>query len=185
MTLLLLNGWLVSGRIKAIQLEYSEARRTLTNALRKAPQHTAVGFKQTVSVRLRLRSPLSFCCCCCESWLCVHQVHKLLIVVELLLGEIPDRLQFRQPSLKRSLMPYFLLTQGNSLQPLSSCLTPASKDCVMIDMKHLNRIYNLNHHMTFIVLMKSVVCPSYRRLRGRSALDVVQERSEWWIKCVY
>lgn len=38
-----------SGRIKAIQLEYSEARRTLTNALRKAPQHTAVGFKQTVS----------------------------------------------------------------------------------------------------------------------------------------
>lgn len=38
-----------AGRIKAIQLEYSEARRTMTNALRKAPQHTAVGFKQTVS----------------------------------------------------------------------------------------------------------------------------------------
>uniref|UniRef100_A0A8C1ZH47 26S proteasome non-ATPase regulatory subunit 3 n=1 Tax=Cyprinus carpio TaxID=7962 RepID=A0A8C1ZH47_CYPCA len=75
-----------TGRIKAIQLEYSEARRTLTNALRKAPQHTAVGFKQTV--------------------------HKLLIVVELLLGEIPDRLQFRQPSLKRSLLPYFLMTQA-------------------------------------------------------------------------
>ena len=37
------------GRIKSIQLEYTEARRTLTNALRKAPQHTAVGFKQTVS----------------------------------------------------------------------------------------------------------------------------------------
>ncbi|PWA27003.1 hypothetical protein CCH79_00019226 [Gambusia affinis] len=36
-----------TGRIKAIQLEYTEARRTLTNALRKAPQHTAVGFKQT------------------------------------------------------------------------------------------------------------------------------------------
>ncbi|KAK2109249.1 26S proteasome non-ATPase regulatory subunit 3 [Saguinus oedipus] len=75
-----------TGRIKAIQLEYSEARRTMTNALRKAPQHTDVGFEQTV--------------------------HKLLIVVELLLGEIPDRLQFRQPSLKRSLMPYFLLTQA-------------------------------------------------------------------------
>uniref|UniRef100_A0A674DI02 26S proteasome non-ATPase regulatory subunit 3 n=1 Tax=Salmo trutta TaxID=8032 RepID=A0A674DI02_SALTR len=75
-----------TGRIKAIQLEYTEARRTLTNALRKAPQHTAVGFKQTV--------------------------HKLLIVVELLLGEIPDRLQFRQAPLKRSLAPYFLLTQA-------------------------------------------------------------------------
>lgn len=182
--LLLLNCWLVSGRIKAIQLEYSEARRTLTNALRKAPQHTAVGFKQTVSVRLRLCSPLSFCCWSCESWLCVRQVHKLLIVVELLLGEIPDRLQFRQPSLKRSLMPYFLLTQGNSPQPLSSRLTSASKDCVMIDMNHLNRIYNLNHHITIIVLMKSVVPPSYRRLRGWSALDVVQERSKCWIKCI-
>lgn len=45
------------------------------------------------------------------------QVHKLLIVVELLLGEIPDRLQFRQPSLKRSLMPYFLLTQGKAGLP--------------------------------------------------------------------
>lgn len=45
------------------------------------------------------------------------QVHKLLIVVELLLGEIPDRLQFRQPSLKRSLMPYFLLTQGKGCPP--------------------------------------------------------------------
>lgn len=45
------------------------------------------------------------------------QVHKLLIVVELLLGEIPDRLQFRQPSLKRSLMPYFLLTQGKASLP--------------------------------------------------------------------
>lgn len=52
------------------------------------------------------------------------QVHKLLIVVELLLGEIPDRLQFRQPSLKRSLMPYFLLTQGKAA-PHSLALWPA------------------------------------------------------------
>lgn len=51
------------------------------------------------------------------------QVHKLLIVVELLLGEIPDRLQFRQPSLKRSLMPYFLLTQGKA-GPLPELASP-------------------------------------------------------------
>lgn len=54
----------------------------------------------------------------------VTQVHKLLIVVELLLGEIPDRLQFRQPSLKRSLMPYFLLTQGKAGAPPRACQTP-------------------------------------------------------------
>ena len=39
----------VSGRIKAVQLEYSEAHKNLLQAVRKAPQHTAVGFKQTVS----------------------------------------------------------------------------------------------------------------------------------------
>lgn len=51
-------------------------------------------------------------------------MHKLLIVVELLLGEIPDRLQFRQPSLKRSLMPYFLLTQGKASPPPPRLLHP-------------------------------------------------------------
>lgn len=56
---------------------------------------------------------------CSSCGLFLLQVHKLLIVVELLLGEIPDRLQFRQPSLKRSLMPYFLLTQGTTGSSLS------------------------------------------------------------------
>ena len=46
-------GWfLYTGRIKAIQLEYSEAHRHLLQALRKAPQHSAVGFKQTVSEQM-------------------------------------------------------------------------------------------------------------------------------------
>lgn len=48
-----------TGRIKAIQLEYSEARRTLTNALRKAPQHTAVGFKQTVCTHTHTHGQVS------------------------------------------------------------------------------------------------------------------------------
>lgn len=74
------------GRIKAIQLEYSVAQQHLTAALRKAPQHVGVGFKQTV--------------------------HKLHIVVQLLLGEVPDRAVFRQDIYKNSLAPYFQLTQG-------------------------------------------------------------------------
>uniref|UniRef100_H2ZG81 PCI domain-containing protein n=1 Tax=Ciona savignyi TaxID=51511 RepID=H2ZG81_CIOSA len=75
-----------TGRIKAVQLEYSEARRTLVTALRKAPQSTAIGFKQTVT--------------------------KLSIVVELLLGEIPERAQFKQNDMKKTLVPYFNLTQA-------------------------------------------------------------------------
>lgn len=74
------------GRIKAIQLDYSEAHKNLLQAIRKAPQHTAVGFKQNA--------------------------YKLAITVELLLGDIPDRSLFRQPTLRRTLIPYFQLTQA-------------------------------------------------------------------------
>lgn len=74
------------GRIKAAQLEYSEAQKYLQQALRKAPQHSAVGFKQIVQ--------------------------KLCITVELLMGDIPDRHLFRQPSMRKTLAPYFQLTQA-------------------------------------------------------------------------
>lgn len=84
------NEWarylLYYGRIKAIQLEYSEAHKHLIQALRKSPQNEAVGFKQIVQ--------------------------KFAIVVELLLGEIPDKATFRTPQLKSALAPYFQLTQA-------------------------------------------------------------------------
>ncbi|XP_011190713.1 probable 26S proteasome non-ATPase regulatory subunit 3 [Zeugodacus cucurbitae] len=74
------------GRIKAAKLEYSDAHKHLVQALRKAPQNAAVGFRQTVQ--------------------------KLIIVVELLLGNIPERQIFRQAALRKSLAPYFQLTQA-------------------------------------------------------------------------
>jgi len=39
----------IIGRIRAIQLDYSESYRHLIQAIRKAPQSGAIGFKQTVS----------------------------------------------------------------------------------------------------------------------------------------
>lgn len=74
------------GRIKCAKLEYSDAHKNLVQALRKSPQNAAVGFRQTVQ--------------------------KLIIVVELLLGNIPERQIFRQAALRRSLIPYFQLTQA-------------------------------------------------------------------------
>ena len=50
-----------TGRIKALQLEYTEAHRCLSQALRKAPQSRALGFRLAVS--------------------------KLAAIVQLLLGE--------------------------------------------------------------------------------------------------
>jgi 26S proteasome regulatory subunit N3 len=53
------------GRIKAVQLEYSEAQARLIQALRKGPEVGALGFR--------------------------IQVQKLQIITELLMGEIPNR----------------------------------------------------------------------------------------------
>lgn len=74
------------GRIKSTHLEYTLAQKHLVQAIRKAPQHAAIGFRQTV--------------------------HKLTVVVELLLGDIPERMIFRQATMRRSLAPYFQLTQA-------------------------------------------------------------------------
>jgi 26S proteasome regulatory subunit N3 len=58
------------GRIKAVQLEYSEAQASLIQSLRKGPEIGATGFRVTVQ--------------------------KLLVIVELLMGEIPSRAVFAQ-----------------------------------------------------------------------------------------
>ena len=72
------------GRIKAIQLDYSEAEKHLTQSSRKAPS-SAIGFRQTVE--------------------------KLRVTVELLLGNIPERQLFLQQAHKEALAPYFELTK--------------------------------------------------------------------------
>ncbi|OTA92420.1 hypothetical protein M434DRAFT_74645 [Hypoxylon sp. CO27-5] len=75
------------GRIRAIQLRYTEAHEHLTAATRKAPaSNCALGFAQTAT--------------------------KLLLVVELLMGDIPERATFRVPSMEQALHPYFLLVQA-------------------------------------------------------------------------
>ncbi|KAI6082997.1 proteasome regulatory subunit C-terminal-domain-containing protein [Hypoxylon rubiginosum] len=75
------------GRIRAIQLRYTEAHEHLTAATRKAPASScALGFAQTAT--------------------------KLLLVVELLMGDIPERATFRVPNMEQALHPYFLLVQA-------------------------------------------------------------------------
>ena len=84
------------GRIKAIQLDYSEAHKHLVQSLRKAPS-SALGFR--------------------------HTVHKLSITVQLLLGNIPERQLFLQPANKEALAPYFELTKGMK-KKISLLFTP-------------------------------------------------------------
>ncbi|KAL4866653.1 hypothetical protein BDV12DRAFT_187296 [Aspergillus spectabilis] len=81
------------GRIRAIQLQYTEAHGHLIGATRKSPSsHSARGFYQAS--------------------------HKLLVVVELLMGDIPDRAIFRQAAVERALHPYLLLVQAVSVGDL-------------------------------------------------------------------
>ncbi|KAF1816216.1 26S proteasome non-ATPase regulatory subunit 3 [Eremomyces bilateralis CBS 781.70] len=75
------------GRIRAIQLSYTEAHDHLVGATRKAPTSSvAVGFYQASM--------------------------KFLIVVELLMGDIPERSYFSQTKLERTLEPYFQLVKA-------------------------------------------------------------------------
>jgi len=74
------------GKIKSAQLEYSDAFQHLQQAIRKAPQASARGFRETV--------------------------YKLLCIVQLLTGTIPERSIFMEPGLKRPLKPYYQLTQA-------------------------------------------------------------------------
>ena len=75
------------GRIKVVQLNYTDAHTNLQQAIRRAPPpKTAPGFYQAV--------------------------HKYFIVVELLMGDIPDRSLFRHLVLEKALTAYFDIVKG-------------------------------------------------------------------------
>lgn len=75
-----------NGRIKAIQLDYTDSLWNLQQALRKAPQNSALGFRISTQ--------------------------KFIIIVQLLTGEVPPRDTFRQDNMQRALRPYLSLTQA-------------------------------------------------------------------------
>jgi 26S proteasome regulatory subunit N3 len=76
-----------TGRISALQLEYGDAYEKLKSSLRKAPQQPGVaGFRRTVQ--------------------------KLMVIVSLLMGEVPERTLFNQPDYRAALAPYLDLTKA-------------------------------------------------------------------------
>jgi 26S proteasome regulatory subunit N3 len=74
------------GRIRAVQLNYGDAFTYLTQALRKAPQSAARGFRAAVQ--------------------------KLMCIVQLLMGDIPERSFFNQRGIRGALSPYLEVTQA-------------------------------------------------------------------------
>eukprot|EP01016_Furgasonia_blochmanni_P045482 TRINITY_DN6422_c0_g1_i3.p1 TRINITY_DN6422_c0_g1~~TRINITY_DN6422_c0_g1_i3.p1 ORF type:complete len:281 (-),score=100.42 TRINITY_DN6422_c0_g1_i3:147-929(-) len=76
----------IRDRIKAVQQEYPDAYARVMQALRKAPEKSALGFR--------------------------FHAQKLAIVVELLMGEIPARSIFSQPEMRVALLPYYKIVQS-------------------------------------------------------------------------
>lgn len=74
------------GKIQAVQLEYSDSYANLSRSLRKAPQNTALGFRVSAT--------------------------KLIIIVQLLMGEVPERSLFATKEMVKALEPYLQLTQA-------------------------------------------------------------------------
>lgn len=134
------------GRIKALQLDYTASHRHLMQAIRKAPQgNLAVGFQQAV--------------------------YKLSIIVQLLIGEIPDRSVFVGSSssslgLKNSLVPYYHITQAVRTGDLSQFQNVLSKyQAKFLADKTWRLILRLRHNVIKAGLRK--ICMSYSRISLR------------------
>ena len=75
-----------SGRVQALRLEYTSAYSNLSQALRKCPTNAGLGFRIAVQ--------------------------RLLVVVQLLMGEVPDRSVFLGDGMRSELRPYLEIAQA-------------------------------------------------------------------------
>ncbi|KIY66655.1 diphenol oxidase-A2 [Cylindrobasidium torrendii FP15055 ss-10] len=119
------------GRIKAVQLNYSEAHNNLQQAIRRSPPaKVAPGFYQAV--------------------------HKLFVIVELLMGDIPDRSLFRHPVLEKALDAYFEIVKAVRAGSLSGFASTLAKHAAQFE---ADKTYTL-----IVRLRQNVIKTGIRRL---------------------
>jgi len=139
------------GKINAIQMNYSEAFNHLTNSLRKAPEKCGQGFKTILQ--------------------------KMLIIVELLMGEVPDVSTFASSSDIRAIKPYLGLIkavkQGN-LAEFKNVLGSYEKS--FISDGNYTLILRLRHIVIKIGLRK--INLSYSRISIRDITEKLKLESE-------
>ncbi|GAB5369368.1 hypothetical protein AAMO2058_001398800 [Amorphochlora amoebiformis] len=131
------------GKINAVRLHYSDADENLSQALRKCPK-SAIGFRQVAT--------------------------KLLCIVQLLMGDVPERSMFLDIDLKRSLYPYFKLTQAvriGSLEAFSEIVAKFSPVFKQDGMSSL--ITRLRHNVIKTGLRK--ICLSYSHISLKSICE--------------
>lgn len=130
-------------RIRAVQLNYTEAHQHLQQAIRRGPQPTRQQNPKATTLSAALEGerkkseqdvkpasrpqPSSAERRDAQTGAGFLQTaYKLLVVVELLMGDIPERSIFRLPFLKKALAPYLQIVQAVRVGDLSHfqrCLT--------------------------------------------------------------
>lgn len=134
------------GRILAIQLEYSAAYQRLMMAVRKAPQGGPANEFTSMA-------------------------YKLAVIVQLLMGDIPERSLFNQAELRKPLYPYLVLTQavrnGDSIQ-FQDAVTKYDK--IFKADKNYTLIQRLGHNVLKTGLRK--ISTSYSRI---SLTDIAEK----------
>lgn len=130
------------GRMHAIQLEYSKAYSLLLMAMRKAPQDYAFGFMKSVT--------------------------KLMVLVQLLMGGIPERSLFNggnHVEVRDALKPYLYLTQAvraGDIQTFNLIAEHPDYKPLFVRDKNYSLIQRLGHNVLKAGLKKISV--SYSRI---------------------
>ncbi|GAA5861728.1 hypothetical protein JCM3774_002687 [Rhodotorula dairenensis] len=112
------------GRIRAIQLDYTVAHASLLQAIRRGPSDLA-----------------------CAAGFFQH-AHKLLVLVSLLMGEIPERKVFREPVLRKALRPYLEIAQAvrvGDIQAFNAALEQHAR--VFTADRNLSLVHRLRHNV--------------------------------------
>lgn len=126
------------GRIRAVQLNYTEAHEHLQNAIRRAPQPAVTPTGVTAGTVSTYQSAAGF----------LQSAYKLFVVVELLMGDIPERNIFRIDALKKPLAPYLEIVQAVRIGDLSVFQAALSRyESLFKADKTLSLIIRLRHNV--------------------------------------
>ena len=132
-------------KIEAVQLKYSESQAHVIHAVRKASEYVGKAFRL--------------------------QAMKLRIIVELLMGEIPDRNIFSDPEMKSDLYPYFIIVQAVRKGNLEEFLKIVKKyETLFKKNDNYNLLIRLRHNVLKFGLRK--INASYSRI---SLQDVAEK----------
>lgn len=145
-----------------MQLEYSAAQVSLTQALRKGPEVGALGFRL--------------------------QAQKLLIIVELLMGEIPHRSLFANKDFQKHLVPYLQIVncvKQGEMEKFRQLLQKNAK--VFTADKNMALVHRLKHTVIKFGLKKINI--SYSRIslkdiQDKLGLESVEETEQIVAKAI-